>query len=94
MFRSLPKPDTHRYWQYDFPTHLTPRQKEVLLLIARGHTCSEIASILGISYFTVRGHFERAEIRLGARNRPHAVALAVARGDIQVELEEALAGLL
>ena len=54
---------------------LTPREREVLELVAQGFTDKEIARMLGRDYITVRDQSQSAVKRLGARNRAHAVAL-------------------
>ena len=56
---------------------LTPREREVLELVAQGYTDKEIARKLGRDYITVRDQSQAAVKRLGARNRAHAVALFV-----------------
>jgi DNA-binding CsgD family transcriptional regulator len=61
---------------------LTPRELDVLRWIARGKTAGEIATILGIGKRTVDEHAASAVGKLGAANRPHAVALAIQRGII------------
>lgn len=55
---------------------LTPRQREVLALVARGHTDKEIARRLALSPRTVEMHVARAIAALGARNRSDAVSRA------------------
>jgi DNA-binding CsgD family transcriptional regulator len=57
--------------------HLTPREREVLLLLAEGLQLDEIAQRLGIGLETVRTHVRNAGARLGALNRTHAVAIAI-----------------
>lgn len=52
---------------------LTPRQSEVLLLVAAGKTNAEIADQLGLAESTVRVHLREAYRRLGVRNRIQAV---------------------
>ncbi|VWX57226.1 conserved hypothetical protein [Burkholderiales bacterium 8X] len=47
---------------------LTPREIEVLDLIARGFTAKVIAQILGISQHTVRTHRDNLRRKFGARN--------------------------
>ena len=39
---------------------LTPRQQQVVRLVAAGHTCREVALALGISLRTAEHHLERA----------------------------------
>ena len=66
------------------PTHinrigqLTSREREVLHLVARGLSNSEIGHLLGVSRPTVRRHLENARIKLGARDRIEAAALLAA----------------
>jgi DNA-binding CsgD family transcriptional regulator len=54
---------------------LTPRQRQILRLAAQGLSDKEIAARLGISYRTVRTHFERLYHTYGLRGRAAAVAL-------------------
>ena len=56
---------------------LSPRQREILALVAAGRTSKEIASVLGISESTVNWHLANAFERLGASSRAEAVALAM-----------------
>jgi DNA-binding CsgD family transcriptional regulator len=55
---------------------LTPRQNELLRLLAAGHTNSQIARRLGISEGTVRTHLENIYEKLGVSSRTAAVARA------------------
>jgi len=48
---------------------LTPREREVALLIAQGHDTRQIASTLTIAVHTVRRHVERIFTKLGVRSR-------------------------
>lgn len=54
----------------------TPRQTEVLALVARGHSSAEIACQLGIKKSTVETHVLVARATLRARTRVQAAALA------------------
>ena len=58
---------------------LTPREREVVTLIARGLTSEQIAEELVVSGETVRTHARNALAALGARTRAHAVAIALQR---------------
>lgn len=59
---------------------LSPREIECLSWSARGKTFDDVATILGISRETVKIHLRRAGEKLGAVNRTHAIAKAVALG--------------
>ncbi len=54
---------------------LTPKEIEVLALVALGYLDKQIANKLGLSYSTVRGHIDKAVLKLNARNRTHAVII-------------------
>jgi DNA-binding CsgD family transcriptional regulator len=64
---------------------LTDREREVLILSARGATIPEIAETMKISVYTVKTFMKRGNRRLGARNRSHAVALGFAYGVLRPE---------
>ena len=59
---------------------ITPREREVLELVADGHSTAEVARALWITEDTVRTHIKRMMVRLGARTRAHAVAIAFREG--------------
>jgi DNA-binding NarL/FixJ family response regulator len=59
---------------------LSPREREVLRLAARGSTNQEISAELGMGTETVKTMLSRAFTKLGARNRTEAVNLAKERG--------------
>lgn len=58
---------------------LSPRERSILLLMAGGHTNVEIGQQLFLATKTVERQVATIVHKLGARNRAHAVALAVAR---------------
>jgi PAS domain S-box-containing protein len=61
---------------------LSPREHQVVELLASGNTGEEVAERLGISPATVRVHVRNATGKLGASTRTQAVAIAVARGEV------------
>lgn len=63
---------------------LTPREREVFRLLAAGLTARGIGDRLGISPNTVRTHVQNGTVKLEARSRVQAVAVAVALGEIDV----------
>lgn len=65
------------------PHGLTPREIEVLCLVARGASNKDIAEELGISGKTARNHVERTYVKIGANNRIGASMFALAHGLIQ-----------
>jgi DNA-binding NarL/FixJ family response regulator len=56
---------------------LSPRERQILGLLADGHSGAEIAQELFLSTETVRTHVRNAVRKLGARTRTQAVALVV-----------------
>ena len=71
---SAPYPDVHQ------PTSLTPREQEVLTLIAGQYTNKEIAQELSISIKTVKTHVSNILSKLHMRDRTQAAIYAVRQG--------------
>ncbi|HWS33016.1 MAG TPA: response regulator transcription factor [Actinoplanes sp.] len=59
---------------------LTPREHEVLVLLAAGTTNAEIAATLRLGETTVKTHVSRVLAKIGARDRAQAVVLAYELG--------------
>src|SRR5262249_30584933 len=70
----LEEPHTHP------EVRLPPRQAEILRLLERGRSTTQIAEELGLSRETVRNHVRRLLRALGASSRLEAVAIA--RGEL------------
>ena len=60
----------------DEPTDLTPRQIEILQLVAKGYSNPEIARILHHGRDCIKAHLKTAFARLGASSRAEAVSIA------------------
>ena len=61
-------------------TALTPRELEVLRLVAQGLGNKEIAELLAISTHTVKYHLAAVLDKLGVRSRTEAVSVGIRRG--------------
>jgi DNA-binding NarL/FixJ family response regulator len=64
----------------EVPDDLTPREVQVLALIAEGLTNTEIAERLVVSAATVKSHVNHIFSKIGARDRAQAVVYAYANG--------------
>jgi DNA-binding NarL/FixJ family response regulator len=64
---------------------MTDREKQVLKLIAEGHTYKEIAVILNISVKTVVAHYSNLQEKLGIRPRAALIKFAIRRRIIQID---------
>jgi DNA-binding NarL/FixJ family response regulator len=63
---------------------LSPREREIMHLMAEGLTAEKIGAEIMISVETVRTHVRNAIRKLQARNRVHAIAIALERGEIRL----------
>ncbi|WP_351236720.1 response regulator transcription factor [Streptomyces sp. NPDC002133] len=66
---------------------LTGREREVLVLVAGGHSNDEIAERLEVSPLTVKTHVNRAMAKLGARDRAQLVVIAYESGLVRPRVE-------
>ena len=64
------------------PDHerLTPRENEVLTYLSKGFTIKEIASLMGIKWFTVNDHIKSIYKKLNVSSRAEAAVLASRQG--------------
>jgi DNA-binding NarL/FixJ family response regulator len=65
--------------------NLSPREREIMHLMAEGATAQDVGDRLGVSVETVRTHVRNVIRKLQARNRVHAIAIALQRGDITID---------
>jgi DNA-binding NarL/FixJ family response regulator len=63
---------------------LTPREIDVLRLIAAGNANKEIAARLSLTEETVKGHVKNILAKLDANDRTHAVTIGLKRGIIEI----------
>ncbi len=64
---------------------LSPREREIMHLMAEGLTAERIGERISVSVETVRTHVRNAIHKLQARNRVHAIAIALERGEISLD---------
>jgi DNA-binding NarL/FixJ family response regulator len=77
----------------DLVDDLSPREAEILRLLASGMASEDIAVVLGLSPKTVRNQHYAIKSKIGARNDAHMVWLAVGAGllpinDVKIELPQ------
>lgn len=63
---------------------LTPRQREVLTLVALGYSNQQVADELNVQLATVENHLHAIFGRLDVRTRTEAAVLAVTTGLIEI----------
>lgn len=81
--RSLIKDVLERPREETGEEQLTPREEEIVKLVAEAHTTREIAEILHLSEKTVENHRGNAMRKLGMRDRVELVRYAIRRGLIE-----------
>jgi DNA-binding NarL/FixJ family response regulator len=82
--RLMPPEVAERLTDYFPKAALTPREVEVLSLVAAGLANKEIAAKLGTADGTVKIHVQNILSKLNASDRTHAVTIAIQRGIIQL----------
>jgi DNA-binding NarL/FixJ family response regulator len=70
--------------QHAMDDDLTPREIDVLRLIAAGNANSQVATQLSITEETVKAHVKNILSKLDANGRTHAVTIALKRGIIEL----------
>jgi DNA-binding NarL/FixJ family response regulator len=81
--QALIKDVLERGRQSDNDEELTPREEEIVKLVAEAHTTRQIAEILHLSEKTVENHRGNAMRKLGMRDRVELVRYAIRRGLIE-----------
>lgn len=74
-------PEPARRTVRDGPALLSPREREILVMLAEGFSGAEIATRLFLSSETVRTHVRNAVQKLGCRTRTQAVALLIRQSE-------------
>jgi DNA-binding NarL/FixJ family response regulator len=82
--RGIPAPVAARLAEHTPRIGLTPREVEVLGLVAKGHTNPEIAQLIGRTEGTVKVHLKNILQKLNAGDRTEAVTIALQRGFIHL----------
>jgi DNA-binding NarL/FixJ family response regulator len=83
--RLMPPEVAERLSEYFPQVALTPREVEVLGLVARGLANKEIAHKLGTANGTIKMHVQNILEKLGASDRTHAVTIAIERGILHLD---------
>ena len=82
--KSIPPEVAAELAEHATDNDLTPREIDVLRLIAAGNANKEIAGQLSIAEETVKSHVTNILAKLGANDRTHAVTIGLKRGIIEL----------
>jgi len=82
--KALSPEATYAIAEYGTDDALTPREIDVLRLIAAGNSNKRVADKLSIGEASVKSHVENILSKLRANDRTHAVAIALKRGIIEL----------
>jgi DNA-binding NarL/FixJ family response regulator len=80
----FPKGIAQRILEREGRAGLSPREKDVLQMIAKGLTNKEIGRVLLISQFTVRNHVKHILEKLEASDRTEAISIAIHQGVLSI----------
>ncbi|AHG93233.1 response regulator receiver (plasmid) [Gemmatirosa kalamazoonensis] len=83
--RVIPAPVAARLAEYTPRVELTPRETEVLRLVAKGFSNRQIGELLGRTEGTIKIHLKNILEKLGADDRTEAVTVALQRGIIHLD---------
>jgi DNA-binding NarL/FixJ family response regulator len=83
--RGIPQPIAAKLAEHTPRITLTPRETEVLSLVANGLSNGEVAGRIGRTEGTVKVHLKNILQKLGANDRTEAVTTALRRGFIRLE---------
>jgi DNA-binding NarL/FixJ family response regulator len=82
--RRLPPEIAAEIAEHATDSALTPREIDVLRLIAGGNANKEIAAQLSLTEETIKGHVKNILAKLDANDRTHAVTIGLKRGIIEI----------
>ena len=82
--RAFPRRIAERLSNESMTAGLSPREREVLQLVAKGLTNKEVANTLNISQFTVRNHLNHITEKLEVTDRTEAIFVAIQTGIIAI----------
>jgi DNA-binding NarL/FixJ family response regulator len=82
--RRLPPEIAAEIAEHATDSALTPREIDVLRLIAGGNANKEIAARLSLTEETIKGHVKNILAKLDANDRTHAVTIGLKRGIIEI----------
>ncbi|MBN2694083.1 response regulator transcription factor [bacterium] len=83
-FFTEPSKDNNNIFEEETIINLTPREIEILQMIAKGFSNSEVASMLKISRSTIRTHLEHIYQKMDVTNRVEAITEGYKRGIIEL----------
>jgi DNA-binding NarL/FixJ family response regulator len=83
--RGIPTEIAARLAEFTPRIHLTPREQEVLQLVAKGLSNREIAAVLGREESTIKVHVKSVLAKLEVNDRTDAVVVAIQRGFLHVD---------